>query len=96
MRRPGVLLAGLLLATGAGLALSSPAAAAPAGPGVDGPRWHCHWSSGHNWYDDDWDDGDHWSDHRRRYCHRHRHGQWHGGHVIVGNGGVFVGGGGHH
>jgi hypothetical protein len=101
MRRPGILLAGMLLATGAGLALASPASAATGYSGADTPRWyHCHSHYGH--WDDDWfwdDGGDHWTarssshDSHRRYCHNHRHGghgyghgYGHGGHVSVGIG----------
>jgi hypothetical protein len=108
MRRPALLIAGMLLATGAGLAAASPASAAVSGGSGDSSRWHCHWYNGHDWPDywDDWFDDGPWNarrydnDNRRRYCHSHRHGHWHGnGHVSIGIGsggiGVHVGGGGH-
>jgi hypothetical protein len=105
MRRPALLIAGMLLATGAGLAGASPASAAVSGGSGDGSRWHCHWYNGHDWPDfwDDWFDDGPWNarrhdDNRRRHCHNHRghgshggHGHGHGGHVSVG---ISVGGGG--
>ena len=106
MRRPGLLIAGMLLAAGAGLAVANPASAAVGHSGADTPRWyHCHYHNGSHWndWDDDWDDWgarrDDQSDHRR-WCHTHRyrghgHGHGHGnGHVSVnlGNGdGIHVG-----
>ena len=80
MRRAGLLIAGMFLVTGAGLAVANPAAAAP-NSGADRPRgYHCHWYNGqghwNDWYD--WDDGDDWRDVRRRYCHSHRRGMSHG------------------
>ena len=85
MRRPGLLIAGMFLATGAGLGLASPASATVGQSGADSPGWyHCH--SQRYW--DDWNDWDHgggnWvagrsaqgDSHRRchRYHHRHGHG----------------------
>ncbi len=57
MRRAGLLIAGCLLASGAGLALAAPASAS-VGSGGDHP--HCH--HGHGYYDSDYS-----------YWHRHRH-----------------------
>jgi len=104
MRRAGLLIAGMFLVTGAGLAVANPAAAAP-NAGADRPRgYHCHWYNGHGHWNDwyDWDDGDDWDgpwhngDSRRRYCHRHR-GMGHGhGHGLISVGvGVHIGIGGH-
>lgn len=97
MRRAGLLIAGIFLVTGAGVAVANPAAASP-GSGTDRPRgYHCHWYNGHgHWVD--WYDGDH----RRRYCHIHRHrghghglGHGHGhGPGLIGIG-VHIGIGGH-
>ena len=97
MRRPGLLLAGMLLATGGALAVAGPVSADVGSSGADSTRWHCHGGNPHR--DNDWDDGDDWTarrhngDNRRRFCHRHRHGHgswhghhhgnWHGGPVIV-------------
>ncbi|GAA3908942.1 hypothetical protein [Actinoplanes auranticolor] len=96
MRRPGLLLAAVLLATGSSLAVSAPASASDS---VPDHRRHCwyqsngHWfpwhHNRHNW--DDWDDGDRWSagtpsrDDRRRHCYRYRGGG--GGVVIISTGG---------
>jgi hypothetical protein len=97
MRRPGLLLAGVLLATGSSLAIAAPASATGSAPDH---RRHCWYQSNghwfpwhHDWYDD-WydDDGDHWSvgtpsrDDRRRHCYRHR-GGGSGGVVIISTGG---------
>ena len=80
MRRPALLIAGMILAAGTGLAVSSPASAAVGNSGADGNRWHCHWR-GHDWNnwnndDDWWNNG--WSaeatnNDSRRYCHYRRH-----------------------
>jgi hypothetical protein len=85
MRRPALLIAGMLLATGTGLALASPASAAVSNTGADSYRWHCHWNDYHNWNDDDdwWDGGNNWSaqsasNDSRRWCH-YRHHRWHHG-----------------
>ena len=87
MRRPGLLLAGVLLATGSSLAIAAPASATGSAPDH---RRHCWYQSNghwfpwhHDWYDDwddDWDGGGHWSartpnrDERRRHCYRYRGG----------------------
>jgi hypothetical protein len=83
MRRPALLIAGMLLATGTGLALASPASADVGNTGADSNRWHCHWSGHDRWYDNNdrpWD----WSaqsanNDSRRWCHyrHHRHHRWH-------------------
>jgi hypothetical protein len=95
MRRPGLLLAGVLLATGSSLAVSAPASASGS---VPDHRRHCWYQSNghwlpwhHNWHDWYDDDGDHWSartpsrDDRRRHCYRYRGGG--GGVVIINTGG---------
>ncbi|GAA3343321.1 hypothetical protein GCM10020358_41970 [Amorphoplanes nipponensis] len=99
MRRPGLILAGVLLATGSSLALAAPASATDSAPDH---RRHCWYSSNGNWYpwhndwydnwNDDWNGGDghHWSartagsDTHRRHCYRHRH---HGGGIVIIGGG---------
>jgi Spy/CpxP family protein refolding chaperone len=99
MRRPALLIAGMLLATGTGLALAAPASAADSSSGGDSSRWHCQRHSWNDW--NRWDNGPRWgaqrsdaTDHRRRDCRDRRHwrGHWRGGNWSVGtvSGGVLV------
>jgi len=88
MRRPALLIAGMLLATSASFAVATPASAAGGSSGGDSHRWHCQRHHDHDryrdWNRDWWDNGNRWSaeqatgdNHRRRDCrHRHRHGGW--------------------
>ena len=70
MRRPVLYLAGLLMATGASLALAGPASAAVS---HDSVKSHVN----HDWYCDDDDDDDiHYYHYHRRH---HHHGNVHGG-----------------
>jgi len=80
MRRPALLIAGMLLATGAGLAVSAPAVAAESSSGGDSSRWHCqrhYWDRDRDWRDDSLARKAGADDHRRRDCrHRHYRGHW--------------------
>ena len=74
MRRPVLYLAGLLLATGASLALAGPATAAPSHDSVK--------SQGNYWYNDDDecdDDYDDWYYNRYNRYHHHNHNNGGGG-----------------
>lgn len=78
MRRPGLLIASVLLACGTGLALSAAPAAAAERPASGYPHGNC---DGYGNYDGDWH-GYH------GYWHRHHH---HGG-VVIGIGiGIGIG-----
>ena len=76
MRRPGLLLASAILACGAGLALSTPASAAPRS---DGP----HWCDNYGAYDYYYHHG------HRYYGHGYHH--HHGGLAIGINIGIGIG-----
>ena len=67
MRRPVLYLAGLLMATGASLALAGPASAAVSHDSITSQVAH--------WDDDECDDDDDFSFHRH---HRHHHHYFHG------------------
>jgi hypothetical protein len=66
MRRAGLLIAGVFLATGAGLAMTAPASAA----GRSGGDHHWDCDHGHSYYDHDYNYDDYY------YHHHFRH---HGG-----------------
>jgi hypothetical protein len=65
MRRPVLYLAGLLLATGASLALAGPATAAPSHDSVK--------SQGNHWYNDDDECDEDYDDWYYNRHHRHHH-----------------------
>ncbi len=65
MRRPVMYLAGLLLATGASLALAGPAAAA-----TDGHK--CH--HGNHYYNNGWDDDEDWFYYNHQFQYNHNSG----------------------
>lgn len=80
MRRPVMYLAGLVLATGASLALAGPANAAVS----DG---NCHHPNHHNWYYDDDEDG-----FDSFYYSSNSNGsgnEFHGISILSGNGGIL-------
>ncbi|MBM2619933.1 hypothetical protein JIG36_30915 [Actinoplanes sp. LDG1-06] len=72
MRRPVLYLAGLLLASGASLALAGPAQAAVS----HGSQATNQSASSHDWCDED--DDDYYFHHHRRHHHRHG-GDFYGG-----------------
>jgi hypothetical protein len=100
MRRPALLIAGLLLATGSGLAIAAPASAVESSSGGDSSRWHCQ----RHYWDNDWDNDSlarkaSADDRRRRDCryrhYRHRWGNpWGWNSIGTVSGGVLVSTGG--
>jgi hypothetical protein len=86
MRRPVLYLAGLLLATGASLALAGPASAAPS--------HHHHHGHHHNgWYSDLCDNDDDDSDWYDLHSNSQNNGsEYHGIVLLSGNSGIFDGG----